>query len=359
MRLVVKLGSSSLVGADGQLSDERISAAVSDIAATVAAGHQIVVVSSGAIATGLGLLGEGTRPTALPALQAASAIGQGAIFARWSAAFAEHDRVTAQVLLTMHDVSHRLAYLNSRNTLEQLLSWGAIPIVNENDTVATDEITFGDNDALAAQVAVQLRADALILLTDTDGLYDAHPSSPGAQRIDEVRDHSLLRQIDVDGLGSSWGTGGMRSKVVAAEMASLGGVATHIASSEHPDTVQALARGEHRGTFFPSDRGSAGSSFKLWLRYAKQARGVLHVDAGAARALRGDGRSLLPIGIAAVEGAFAAGDAVDVVDDAGVTIAKGIVSYTSDELTRMLADRDTARGREEAIHRDQMVLIDR
>ncbi|MCW2949999.1 MAG: glutamate 5-kinase, partial [Thermoleophilia bacterium] len=196
MRIVVKIGSSSLVDATGLPRLEVIERLTADIAQVVAAGHAVIVVSSGAIATGLGLLAHGARPTELPALQAASAVGQGELFATWSAAFVRHEQRAAQVLLTMHDAAHRTTWTNARNTLEQLLAWRVVPIVNENDTTATDEITFGDNDALAAQVAVAVGASTLVLLTDTEGLYTDHPDRPGAELVREVDDHSLLQRVD-------------------------------------------------------------------------------------------------------------------------------------------------------------------
>ncbi len=357
MRIVVKIGSSSLVHADGTPDHAGIAALVADVAAAHGAGHRVVVVSSGAIATGLGMLGHAERPSELPALQAASAVGQGALFAVWSSLFAQTGLRAAQVLLTMHDATHRTSWVNARNTLDQLLDWGVVPIVNENDTTATDEITFGDNDTLAAQVAVAIEADALLLLTDTDGLYTEHPANPGAQLIDRVDDHSLLRRIDTATPGSHWGSGGMRSKVIAAEMASAGGATTFIAHARAAGIVNRISSGEHIGTRVAADRRQ-GTSFKLWLRYAKQPRGVLHIDEGASTALVERGASLLPVGITAVEGSFIAGDAVAVhCAVRGGEIARGLVGYASSELTRRIDDRDLQRGAPEAIHRDQLVVF--
>ena len=357
MRIVVKIGSSSLVSAAGELAHGRIAALVADIATARAAGHDVIVVSSGAIATGLGLLGYATRPRELPALQAASAVGQGALFASWAQLLASHGLVAAQVLLTMHDASHRSSWVNARNTLEQLVAWGSVPIVNENDTTATDEITFGDNDTLAAQVAVSLNAELLVLLTDTDGLYTEHPDSPGAELIHTVDDHSLLHRIDTATSGSHWGSGGMRSKVIAAEMASVGGTATFITDSSAEGVVSRLLAGEHIGTKVVAD-ARRGSSFKLWLRYAKKATGVVVVDEGARNAIIDGGASLLPIGIASVEGGFQAGDAVTVATEAGGEFAKGIVQYAASEINRLIAEKSRARGAPEAIHRDQLVVYE-
>ena len=358
VRVVVKIGSSSLVATDGTVRMAALEALADDIAtARDSHGVELVLVSSGAIATGLGVLGRPTRPRELPALQAASAVGQGHLFGQWSRLFETRGLAAGQVLLTMHDVSHRTSYVNARNTLEQLLAWGVVPIVNENDTTATDEITFGDNDTLAAQVAVSLNADLLVLLTDTEGLYTAHPSNPDAELIREVSDHSLLGKVDTAEPGSHWGSGGMRSKVVAAEMASVSGTVTHIANSNEVGVVSRIVAGEHLGTRFVAD-GRRGSSFKLWLRYAKHPRGTIRVDSGAHRALLRAGASLLPVGVVGVDGKFQAGDAVSVACDEHGEFAKGIVEYSSGELERLAGDRDAARGLDEAIHRDQLVVFD-
>jgi glutamate 5-kinase len=356
VRIVVKIGSSSLVDAAGQRQVGLLGQLVDDIAAVVAAGHDVVLVSSGAIATGLGVLGHATRPGELPALQAASAVGQGALFATWSSLFQLRGVRAGQVLLTMHDATHRTSWLNARGTLEQLLAWRVVPIVNENDTTATDEITFGDNDALAAQVAVSLDADLLLLLTDTEGLYTEHPDNPDARLIETVDDHSLLQRIDTATSGSHWGSGGMRSKVVAAEMASTGGVVTHIARAATPGIVGRIVAGEHLGTRVRSD-ARRGTSFKLWLRYAKRPSGTLRVDDGARAAILERGASLLPIGLVGVDGAFHPGDAVAIAGEDGEPFAKGIVEYSSSEATRLAGDDDAARGAPEAVHRDQLVLL--
>jgi glutamate 5-kinase len=322
----------------------------------MALGHQVIVVSSGAIATGLGVLGRDRRPTELPALQAASAVGQGALFATWSSLFDTRGLRSGQVLLTMHDAAHRSSWVNARGTLEQLLSWGVVPVVNENDTTATDEITFGDNDALAAQVAVSLGADVLVLLTDTDGLYSEHPDRPDAVLIERVDDHSLLQRIDVASSGSHWGSGGMRSKVIAAEMAGTGGTVTWIARASTPSVVMQIVSGAHVGTRIAAHERS-GSAFKLWLRHAKRSRGSIHVDEGARAAVVERGASLLPIGVTSIAGRFHPGDAVDVCGTDGAAFAKGIVEYSSSELSRLIDGAAGARGALEAVHRDQLVLL--
>ncbi len=360
MRIVVKIGSSSLVDDSGRRQVGLLGQIVDDVAALMAGGHEVALVSSGAIATGLGLLGRTVRPTELPQLQAASAVGQGALFGTWSDLFELRSIRTAQVLLTMHDAAHRSTWTNARGTLDQLLAWGVVPIVNENDTTATDEITFGDNDTLAAQVAVSIGADALVLLTDTDGLYTAHPNTPGATLITTVDDHSLLHRVDTAESGSHWGSGGMRSKVVAAEMAGTAGIVTTIARAGEPEILRRIVRGDAVGTRIHAHERS-GSSFKLWLRHAKRASGSVSVDEGAMSAIVDRGASLLPVGIVAVDGAFHPGDAVDVrcVKHAGgAAFARGIVEYSSDELSRLLAnDAADRRGALEAVHRDQLVLL--
>lgn len=355
MRIVAKVGSSSLVDARGQRQLGLIGGLVEDVAATVQAGHQVVLVSSGAIAVGLGLLGREERPDELPALQAASAVGQGALFSTWSTLLDMRGVRAAQVLLTMHDAAHRTSWRNARNTLERLLAWGIVPIVNENDTTATDEITFGDNDMLAAQVAVALGASHLVLLTDTAGLFTAHPDAPGASLLRDVDTTATLRAIDTAGPGSSWGSGGMRSKVVAAEMASAGGVTSWIASAGEPGVVGRIADGQHVGTRVAAGL-RRGSSFKVWLRHARRPAGVVRVDEGAERALVEGGASLLAIGVRAVDGDFRAGDVVDVARDGVGSFATGIVEYGSGELAAMVGSPETARGMREAIHRDQLAV---
>jgi glutamate 5-kinase len=237
--VVVKIGSSTLVDVRGRARRRVFAHVAADVAALTANGTPVVVVSSGAIALGLGSLGREQRPRRLAELQAASAIGQSRLLRCWESALAKAGVGCAQVLLTVGDIHRRDGYLNARRTLETLLHWGMVPVVNENDSTATDEITFGDNDALAAQVAVLLRARLLVLLTDIDGLYDRDPRRNGAVPIAEVSDHRLLDGLELDAGHSSWGSGGMRSKVVAAEMASTGGVAAVIASGHRPGAVLA------------------------------------------------------------------------------------------------------------------------
>jgi glutamate 5-kinase len=295
-------------------------------------------------------------------LQAASAIGQGDLFRAYETRLGERGTRSAQVLLTAADIAARTNYLNARRTLRRLIDWGVVPVVNENDTTATDEITFGDNDFLAAQVAILLDARLLVLLSNVDGLHDADPhANPRAKPIGEVTDFSALAGLRIEDRTSAFGSGGMRSKVAAAEMASEAGIASVICDGTRPDTLAGAAAGEAVGTRFAVQAGKA-SSFKLWLKYAKPARGSIVVDEGAARVLRESGSSLLPVGVVGVEGEFEAGDAVEVSAGDGV-LGKGIVDYSSRELAQV-AGLKSDRVREllphaadEAIHRDRFVLV--
>jgi glutamate 5-kinase len=351
--VVVKLGSSTLVDGRGRLRRTRLDALASDIAGAWRDGTRVAVVSSGAIALGLGVLGRAGRPARVAELQAAAAVGQAVLQRAWQRALTRHGGRAAQVLLTAAEVRHRGTYLNARATLETLLSWGITPVVNENDSTATDEITFGDNDALAAQVALMLRARLLVLLTDQDGLFTRDPRERGAELVPEVTDHELLRELDVARPGSAVGSGGMRSKVVAAEMAGTGGVPSVIANGASPGVLRAAIAGEPTGTRFHAD-ARATSAFKLWVRYGRPAVGRIEVDAGARRAVARDGASLLAVGVVGVHGRFAAGDAVDIVGPDGVAFAKGLAQRPAAELRAAAG----TRGAEPAVHRDDLVLLD-
>jgi glutamate 5-kinase len=355
--LVVKLGSSIVAEDDGTVREDVLAAICDEVARTPG----VVVVTSGAIARGIRVMELATRPAAIADLQAASAVGQGKLFRVYDELLRDRGRIAAQVLLTFHDLRERTNYLNARQTLQRLLDWNVVPVINENDTTATDEISFGDNDFLAAQVAVLLGARRLVLLTNTEGLFTANPArDPGARLVEEVRDPAQLEAFAIGHETSALGSGGMRSKVVAAEMATAAGIATTICSGLRPDAVARALAGEAEGTRF-HPQASRTSSFKLWLRYAKPAHGRLVVDAGAARALREGGTSLLPVGIVEVGGQFDAGDAVEVVSD-GAVVGKGIAAFSADEL-RLVRGKRTREVREllgavgeEAVHRDYFVL---
>jgi glutamate 5-kinase len=362
MTLVVKLGSSIVAADDGQLRTEVLDSVCEQVALLERGGERVVMVTSGAIARGMRLLELPVRPRAMDELQAASAIGQGDLFRAYESRLAEHGTRAAQVLLTAADIGARTNYLNARQTLRRLIEWGVVPVINENDTTATDEITFGDNDFLAAQVALLLEARLLVLLTNVEGLLAGDPrSEPEAELIGEVTDFAQLDHLQIGDRTSVFGSGGMRSKVAAAEMASEAGIPAVICNGTEAGTLLSAAAGEACGTRFAPGRGRT-SRFKLWLKYAKPARGRLIVDAGAARVLRERGSSLLPVGIAAVEGSFEAGDAIDVATD-GEAIGKGITDYSSRELQRVIG-MQSAQVREllphaadEVIHRDRFVLL--
>jgi glutamate 5-kinase len=301
------------------------------------------------------------RPRAIEELQAASAVGQGRLYRTYDEHLRERGIQSAQVLLTFFDMSARTHYLNARRTLRKLLEWRIVPVINENDTTTTDEISFGDNDFLAAQVAVLVDASLLLLLTSTAGVYTADPRiDPSASLVTDVADPRELESLDIGAGTTVMGSGGMRSKVVAAEMATAAGIPTVIGSGFEPGLLARAWSGEPGGTRF-APQSVRQSSFKLWLKYAKPSHGVVAVDAGAARALREGGTSLLPVGIVGVEGEFDAGDAVSVRVD-GVLVGKGIASYSAEEL-RLVMGRKSAeireilpRATEEAVHRDYFVL---
>jgi glutamate 5-kinase len=362
MTLVVKLGSSIVAADDGSLRADVLDLVCAQVSELERGGERVVMVTSGAIARGIRLMGLPARPRAMDELQAASAVGQGDLFRAYESRLGGGGSRAAQVLLTAADIAARTNYLNARRTLRRLIEWGVVPVVNENDTTATDEITFGDNDFLAAQVALLLEARLLVLLTNVDGLYAGDPrGEPRPRLIGEVRSFAELEGLEIGERTSAFGSGGMRSKVAAAEMASEAGIPATICNGTSAGTLLAAAAGEAVGTRFAPGEGRT-SSFKLWLKYAKPARGRLVVDAGAARVLRESGSSLLPVGISAVEGSFEAGDAIDVASD-GELIGKGISDYSSRELQRVIGMKSAdvrevlPHAADEVVHRDRFVLI--
>jgi len=360
-RLVVKVGSSSLTKAHGGPLDlGALGALVDVLAARREAGHQVVLVSSGAIAAGIRPLGLPRRPSDLATQQAAASVGQGALVAAYQAAFSAHGLTVGQVLLTADDVTRRTHYTNARRTLERLLELGIVPIVNENDTVATHEIRFGDNDRLAALVADLVAADGLVLLTDVDALYDGPPSRGGSRRVPLVATTEDLDAVTIGGTGSAVGSGGMVTKVEAAGIAGAAGIPTLL--TRLPDVTAALSGADVGTVFAPA--AATRASRKRWLAHATTARGRLVLDDGAVAAVTERRTSLLPAGITAVEGSFAAGDPVDVVTPTGAVIARGLVNYASAELPRLLgrSTRDLARElgaayEREVIHRDDLVVL--
>jgi glutamate 5-kinase len=361
MTVVVKLGSSIVADAEGVVRGDVLDSVCEQVAELHHDGEDVAMVTSGAIALGVRLMEMSQRPRTVDELQAASAIGQGALFRAYESRLAERDVRAAQVLLTSFDLSVRMHYLNARRAVRKLHEWRVVPVVNENDTTATDEITFGDNDFLSAQVALLLGARLLVLLTDTPGLHTADPRrDPDATLVETVEDFGELDAYEIGDRTSPFGSGGMRSKVGAAEMASSSGIPAVITDGTAQGTLRAAAAGKQIGTWF-APHPERVPSFKLWLRYAKPARGRVVVDAGAARVLREQGSSLLPVGVVAVEGGFEAGDAVDVVCD-GEFVGKGIVNYSAAELARVKGMKSAEvlelmpNASEEAVHRDRFVL---
>ncbi len=367
-RVVVKLGSSVVADGEGEPRMDVLGDVCDVLARMQGEGSEVVIVTSGAIAWGVRVMGLAQRPGTIRELQAASAVGQGKLYRLYDELLRERGVTSAQVLLTFFDMSARTHYLNARQTLTALLEWRVLPVINENDTTATDEISFGDNDFLAAQVAVLVSADELILLTDIDGLFTADPRlHPDARIVPEVADFGELGDLEIGHTTSPLGSGGMRSKVVAADMATAAGIETVICNGLRTDALEAALAGEPEGTRFRA-REARYSSFKLWLKYAKPSRGALLIDAGAARAVREGRASLLPVGVIEVLGEFDAGDAVDIAEgtatrgERGATLGKGICNYAAEELRQVAGLKSAAarevlpRSSEEAVHRDYLVL---
>jgi glutamate 5-kinase len=360
-RLVVKVGSSSLTSASGGLDQDRIEAIVKVIADRRARGSQVVLVSSGAIATGFPYLGFSRRPKDLAAQQASASVGQGLLLAHYTRAFQSFGFTVGQVLLTADDMTRRSHYRNAQQTLSKLLDFGVVPIVNENDTVATDEIRVGDNDRLAALVAHLVHADALVLLSDVDSLYDGPPAKGGATRITDVRSLDDLNGVTVGGIGSAGvGLGGMTTKVEAARICTAAGIPVVLAAAA--DAAQVLDGGEV-GTMFHVT-GRRVPTRLLWLGHATTPKGRLHLDGGAVRAVVERRSSLLPAGVTSVDGDFLAGDPVDLIDENGHMIARGLVNFDATELPDLLgrSTKDLARelGPEyerEVIHRDDLIIL--
>ena len=358
-RVVVKIGSSSLTRPDGHLDLDALRALVDVLAARRAAGGEVVVVTSGAIAAGIGPAGLTSRPRDLATMQACAMLGQGELVARYSEAFARHGIRVGQALLTAEDTVRRARYRNAQRSLEKLLALGVVPVVNENDAVTVDELRFGDNDRLAALVSHLVRADAMVLLTDVDGLHDAPPSRPGARRIGHVEDLADVAGVEVTARGSAVGTGGMVTKLESVRIATSAGVPVVLTAAGR--VADALA-GRDVGTFFAAG-GRRTTARRLWIAHAARPEGRLHLDAGAARAVLGGRASLLPAGITRVEGDFEAGDPVELVAPDGTGVARGLVAYDSGEIPT-LQGRSTYELRaelgegydREVVHRDDLVL---
>ncbi|HSV65589.1 MAG TPA: glutamate 5-kinase [Mycobacteriales bacterium] len=360
-RLVVKVGSSSLTSLSGGLDGDRLDALVDALAARRRTGSQVVLVSSGAIAAGLAPLGLAHRPGDLATQQAAASVGQLLLVERYAASFGRYGLTVGQVLLTADDLHRRVHYRNAHRTLERLLALGVVPIINENDAVATDEIRFGDNDRLAALVAHLVAAEALVLLSDVDGLYDGDPRRDGATLVREVRGPADLAGIEAGGRrGGGLGTGGMLSKLEAARMAAGAGVPVLLTASSLAAAALATGPGlPEVGTFFAAQARRTASRL-FWLRHATRPRGRLVLDEGAVEAVVARRKSLLPAGVTAVQGVFDAGDPVDLVDLAGTPVARGLVAYDADELPALLgrSTRELApEFRRVIVHRDDLILL--
>jgi glutamate 5-kinase len=369
-RVVVKLGSRLIDSTTGQGDAGQADVVVeraAEIAALRAEGREVVVVSSGAIALGIGPLGFREKPRPIPLKQAAAAIGQSRLMQRWEAAFSPHRVTVAQLLLTHDDMASRLRYLNARHCLLALLEHGMVPVINENDTVSVDEIKFGDNDRLSALVTSLVAADALVILTDVAGLYDRDPSDPLARLIPVVTDIDAQAAPVAAGAGSAVSTGGMRSKVEAARVAGRFGVPTVVAAGRAPGVLTELLSGAPVGTLFVPRSPLSGR--KHWIAYTLNPRGTLVVDAGAREAIVDRKRSLLPSGVREVRGRFEQGEAVAIAmapagEGSPVEFARGLSGYSSEDIDRIkgkrTADIETLLGYrylDEVVHRDDLVVL--
>jgi glutamate 5-kinase len=363
-RLVVKVGSGLITAPGHGLDGKRIAALAADVAALVADHREVTLVSSGAIMAGAARLGLKERPRSIPEKQAAAAVGQSALMWHYEQAFKKHGIKVGQVLLTGQDISDRSRYLNARNTLLALLDFGVLPIVNENDTVAVDEIKVGDNDNLAALVAHLIDADLLVLLTDVDGLYTGDPRrDPRATRLSTVEAVTEEIQRLVFDATATVSVGGMSTKLEAAQKASASGIPMVIASGREPGTLQRVMRAEDVGTFF-QPRDDRLAARKRWIAFAVPPQGRLVVDAGAKKALTERGKSLLPSGLVEVEGQFQAGEVVALAEFDGQEFARGLVNYDAGELRKIRGakTRDIEKilgykGFDEVIHRDNLVVL--
>ncbi len=362
-RVVVKVGSSSLTTAGGGIDPDQMRDLVGVLADVRSRGVEVVLVSSGAIAAGLAPLGMRRRPRALPAQQAAASVGQGLLVHGYTRELASHGIIAGQVLLTVDDVTRRSHYRNAYQTFAKLLELGVLPIVNENDTVATTEIRFGDNDRLAALVAHLVHADLLVLLSDVDGLYDDKPDAPGASLLSEVRSDADLAGVRIAKASASHiGTGGMQTKLEAARIATGAGIAVVLTSAANAGPALA---GEPIGTLFHST-GRRRPTRLLWLAHATEGKGTLTLDDGAVRAVVDRRASLLAAGVTGVAGSFVAGDPVDLATTDGVVVARGLVNFDADEVPQLLGRSSRELRRElgapyerEIVHRDDLVLLRR
>lgn len=361
--MVVKVGTSTLTHPTGRFNLARMEGLVRQLADLANEGREVVLVTSGAIGAGMARLGMKERPRTIPEKQAVAAVGQGLLMQMYEKLFGEYDRVVGQVLLTREDLTDRRRHLNARHTLMSLWRMGAIPIVNENDTVAIDEIKFGDNDTLAALVASLVAADLLIILSDVDGVYDKNPKEhPDATLLTVVESISEGLERAAGGPGSMWGSGGMWTKIQAAKVATGVGAAVVIANGSRPGVIHAVLAGEEVGTLFVPKRERM-TGRKRWIAFHRQPAGRLLIDAGASKAIVEGGRSLLPIGVVGVEGDFDVGDVVQIIDPANCEVARGLVNYSAREIGQILRcpsheieRRLGYKDYDEVVHRDNMVI---
>lgn len=364
MRVVVKIGSNLLTDKLGRINIKRIHSLAKELSELRSKGVDIVMVSSGAIASGMKKLGLKNKPKEIRKKQATAAVGQPLLMWMYEQYFLKYKKQIAQILLTRDDLSDRIRYVNAKNTILTLLEMGIIPIINENDTVATDEIKFGDNDQLAALVSGLIEANHLIILSDVDGLYTADPKkNPDAKIIRHVKEFSKELESIAKPTSTGYGTGGMYSKVIAAKKATSFGIPVHIVSGRKTGNIKAVVEGKKVGTYFEPIKERV-TSRKGWIAYATRARGSVFIDEGAVKALLKDGKSLLPSGIKKVEGDFDIGDAVYCINEKGEKIAKGLVNYSSCEIKLIKGKKSSEiekilgyKYSDEVIHRDNLVIL--
>ncbi|WCK53961.1 glutamate 5-kinase [Aneurinibacillus sp. Ricciae_BoGa-3] len=363
-RIVVKIGSSSLTNPTGGLSFDELKGHTAALAKLREAGHEVILVSSGAVAAGFKALGFPARPVSIDGKQAAAAVGQGMLIQAYNECLQEYGLIGAQILLTRNDFSRRDRYHNAYSALQVLLKKGALPIINENDTIAVDELTFGDNDMLSALVAGLLHADGLIILTDTDGLYSADPRThPDAVKFNLIEEITPEIEELAGGAGSSVGTGGMRSKINAAKLALSLGIDVFVGRGSGPDKLIHILNGSGAGTYFRNDIKGTFKSRKQWIAFHAPSSGMVQVDSGAESALLHRGKSLLPSGVIGVQGTFSAGQVVEVTDLDGRLLGKGEINFSSAQLQK-IKGKSTAASREllqidrdEVVHRDNWVTL--
>ncbi|QGG47241.1 glutamate 5-kinase [Heliorestis convoluta] len=362
-RIVVKVGTSTLTYGTGKLNLEQMEKLVRQVADLANRGYQMILVSSGAVGAGMGRLGLREKPKTIPEKQACAAVGQGILLHMYEKFFAEYGHVVAQVLLTRDDLASRKRYINGGNTLEALLRMGAIPIINENDTVAVDEIRFGDNDTLSALVASLVSSDVLVLLTDIDGLYTANPrTDTQATLISTVEAITPEIEAMAAGAGSDLGTGGMATKIQAARICTESGIAMIIASGAKPDVLREIMVGQEIGTLFlPQAKPLPG--YKRWLAFGSTCHGRIHIDEGAVQALVSGGKSLLPCGIVATDGLYHSGDLVSIIAPEGYEVGRGVSNYAIEQVRRIMGRQCMeiesllgSKDYDEVVHRDNLTL---